>query len=90
MADFSDREAWLRACHVGHLAAVRLLGAAVDADAVDAEGRSGLELAATGGHSAVVRLLAEQLEGETWQLGCLGGPMCMWFVLFGFWIYECV
>ena len=73
MADFSDRDALLRACHVGHLAAVRLLlqGASpgVSAAAVDEAGRSALELAASAGHSAVVRLLAEQLEGETWRLG---------------------
>lgn len=71
MADLSDRDALLRACHVGHLAAVRLLlrPAGVSAAAVDEAGRSALELAATSGHSAVVRLLAEQLEGETWKLG---------------------
>lgn len=73
MADLSDRDALLRACHVGHLAAVRLLlqgpAVGVSAAAVDEAGRSALELAATSGHSAVVRLLAEQLEGETWKLG---------------------
>ena len=73
MADLSDRDALLRACHVGHLAAVRLLlqdpAVGVSAAAVDEAGRSALELAASAGHSAVVRLLAEQLEGETWKLG---------------------
>ena len=72
MADFSDHDALLRACHVGHLAAVRLLLQAPDgvsAAAVDEAGRSALELAASAGHSAVVRLLAEQLQGETWRLG---------------------
>ena len=74
MADFSDTEAFVRACHVGHAAAVRLLliqGGPSTAATEDISGRSVLELAAKAGHSAVVRLLAEQLvaDQETWQLG---------------------
>ncbi|CAL1136992.1 unnamed protein product [Cladocopium goreaui] len=77
-----DRDALLRACHVGHLAAVRLLlqdpAVGVSAAAVDEAGRSALELAASAGHSAVVRLLAEQLEGETWKLGNLKAQQHWW------------
>ncbi|CAK8987613.1 unnamed protein product, partial [Durusdinium trenchii] len=62
MAEFSDAEALVRASHVGHEAAVRLLlGQGVSPCAVDTEGRSALSLASKAGHSAVVRLLAEHL-----------------------------
>eukprot|EP00434_Breviolum_minutum_P032991 symbB.v1.2.029186.t1/scaffold3167.1/size62076/8 len=68
-----DTEAFVRACHVGHAAAVRLLliqGGPSTAATEDISGRSVLELAAKAGHSAVVRLLAEQLvaDQETWKV----------------------
>ena len=57
---FDDTVALVRACHVGHEAAVKLLLAeGLSPSSADAEGNSALCLAAGSGHSAVVRILLD-------------------------------